>query len=145
MFSIDIDIARAPADVFAYLADVASTPDWYSAVQRVEKVGGASHGRGGRYRFWRQLPGGPADNEVEITEFEPDKVFTLRSVSGPTPFTYRYLLSPAAGGTRLRLEGEITGEGLGGPLALFAPFASRLFERGMRTNLGTLKRLLERG
>jgi hypothetical protein len=43
----------------------------------------------------------------------------------------------------LRLEGEISGEGLGRGFALLAPLAPRLFERGMRANLASLKQLLE--
>ena len=89
------------------------------------------------------MPGGRAVNEVEVTELVPNEVFTLASRSGPTPFTYRYRLAPLAGGTRLRLEGEISGESLGGALSLLAPLAPSLFARGMRTNLRTFKALLE--
>jgi hypothetical protein len=90
-----------------------------------------------------QRPTGPAINDVEVTEFVPNSVFTLASRSGPTPFTYRYRLSPQGKNTQLRLEGEISGEGLGRGFALVAPFAERLFERGMRANLATLKQILE--
>ena len=90
------------------------------------------------------MPGGRAVNEVEVTELVPNEVFTLASRSGPTPFTYRYRLAPlAGGGTRLRLEGEISGEGLGGALSLLAPLGPSLFARGMRTNLRTFKALIE--
>ena len=132
--------------VFDRLARVEDTPQWYSAVQRVEHLSGPPAGLGSRYRFVRQLPSGQAVNEVEITEYERPAVFTLRSRSGPTPFTYRYLLAPnQQGGTRLRLEGDISGEGLSGPLSLFAPLASTLFERGMRSNMELFKRLVEAG
>ena len=144
MFVIAIEINKGPEFVFARLARAEDTPRWYSAVQRVDQVAGSPSGMGARYRFKRELPSGPAVNEVEATEYEPPRVYTLKSRSGPTPFTYRYLLAPnASGGTRLRLEGEISGEGIGGPLSLLAPLASKLFERGMRTNLARFKRLVE--
>jgi uncharacterized protein YndB with AHSA1/START domain len=146
LFVIETAIERNPEVVFARLARVEDTPQWYSAVQRVEHVAGTPPGLGSRYRFTRQLPSGPAVNEVEIAEYELPVVFTIKSRSGPTPFTYRYVLAQnQPGSTRLRLEGEITGEGLGGALALLAPLASTLFERGMRTNIETFKRLVEAG
>lgn len=144
MFVIEIEINRGAELVFSRLARAEDTPLWYSAVQRVEQVAGSPSGAGARYRFMRQLPSGPAVNEVEVTEYERPTVFTLESRSGPTPFTYRYLLAPSAGGgTRLRLEGEISGEGIGGALSLLAPLASTFFERGMRANLASFKRLVE--
>jgi uncharacterized protein YndB with AHSA1/START domain len=145
LFVIETAIERNPELVFTRLARVEDTPQWYSAVQRVEHVAGTPSGLGSRYRFMRQLPSGPVINEVEITEYELPAVFTLQSRSGPTPFTYRYVLAPNQPGTRLRLEGEISGDGLGGPLALLAPLASTLFERGMRANIESFKRLVEAG
>ena len=85
------------------------------------------------------------ENEVEVSELEVNESVTLRSLSGPTPFTYRYRLEPAGAGTRLVLEGEISGEGLAGPAALLAPLAGAFFKRGMAVNLRALKSHLERG
>lgn len=142
-FSIDLTVRRPTDVVFAFLADSRNTPRWYEAVREAELVTPGPVAVGTRYRFVRDLPGGRADNLVEVTELEPDAVVTLASVDGPTPFRYRYTLSPTSGGTHLRLEGAISGEGLGGPAAVLAPFASRLFARGMRSNLAELARLLE--
>jgi uncharacterized protein YndB with AHSA1/START domain len=143
MFTIEIDIDRPPEVVFGYLAQVENTPKWYSAVEKADKLTSAPISTGTYYRLLRRLPTGPAINDVEITEFVPNSVFTLASRSGPTPFTYRYRLSPQGKTTHLRLEGEISGEGLGRGFGLLAPLAPRLFEPVMRANLATLKQLLE--
>jgi uncharacterized protein YndB with AHSA1/START domain len=143
MFTIEIEIGRPPAVVFDYLAQVENTTKWYSAVERADKLTTAPVSTGSCYRLLRQLPTGPAINDVEVTEFVPNSVFTIASRSGPTPFTYRYRLSPQGKNTQLRLDGEISGEGLGRGFGLVAPFAERLFGRGMRANLATLKQLLE--
>lgn len=142
-FSIDMPIRRPTDVVFAFLADSRNTPRWYQAVREADLVTPGPIGVGTRYRFVRDLPGGRAVNLVEVVELEPDAVVTLASVDGPTPFRYRYTLAPTDGRTDLRLDGEISGEGIEGPAALFAPFASRLFARGMRSNLAELARLLE--
>jgi uncharacterized membrane protein len=145
MFEVTTEIARPPSEVFAYLARITDAPQWYSAVESVEPYDADPVQLGTRARFRRQLGGATVENEVEVSAFEPDRQFELSSVSGPTPFVYRYRLDPSGGGTRLRLEGQISGEGLSGPLALFKPFAETFFKRGMATNLKTLKRLIENG
>jgi uncharacterized protein YndB with AHSA1/START domain len=142
-FQLSLDIAASPAAVFDFVADFTSTPRWYSAVQRVERIAGTS-GLGTRYAVHRHLPGGPARNEVEVTAYESGREVAFTSLSGPTPFVYRYVVEPDGDATRLTLEGTISGAGLTGPAALLGPLAERAFKRGMRVNLGVLKELLER-
>ncbi len=142
-FQLTLDVSASPGSVFDFLADFTTMPRWYSAVQRVERISGSA-GLGTRYEVHRQLPGGPARNEVELTTFDPGREVTFTSLAGPTPFEYRYLIEPVDNGTRLTLEGTISGAGLTGPAALLGPMAEGLFKRGMRDNLGVLKTILER-
>lgn len=142
-FELALDIAAQPARVFDFVADFSTVTRWYSAVRRVDRIHGAG-GVGTRYLVYRDLPGGQVENEVEVTSFVTDKEVTFASQRGPTPFVYRYILEPQAGGTRLQLVGSISGAGLPGPAALFAPLAEGLFKRGMRDNLRQLQRIIER-
>lgn len=142
-FQLALDIAASPADVFTFVADFTTMPRWYSAVQRVERTEEAN-GLGARYEVHRQLPGGPVQNEVEVTSYEDGREVTFTSLSGPTPFVYRYLVEPDNDGSRLTLEGTISGAGLPGPAALLGPLAERIFKHGMRDNLAVLKDILER-
>jgi uncharacterized protein YndB with AHSA1/START domain len=142
-FTLELDIAAAPADVFTFVADFATTPRWYSAVQRVERVGGDG-GIGTRYTVHRHLPTGAVTNGVVVTRYEEGREITFTSVDGPTPFTYRYRVHSAPQGTRLQLEGTISTAGLPGPARLLGPVAEQLFKRGMRDNLSALRGMLER-
>jgi hypothetical protein len=92
----------------------------------------------------RHLPGGLARNDVEITTYESGREVTFTSLSGPTPFVYRYLVEPDSDATQLILEGTISGARLTGLAALLGPLAEGVFKRGMRDNLGLLKEILER-
>lgn len=141
-FGIDIDIPSTPRDVFAVLSDVRGMPLWYEAVKDVIALTPGVSGLGARYEIGRTLPGGLVRNEVAVTEYVADQVFTMESLSGPTPFRYRYTLEPSAEATRLRLEGRITGEGLPGPLAHVDALTTQLFKRGMGDNLRKLKQLI---
>ena len=142
-FQLSLDIAASPTTVFDFVAEFTTMPRWYSAVQRVERIGSTS-GVGTRYDVHRHLPGGAARNEVKITSYESGREVTFTSLSGPTPFVYRYLVEPDGDGSRLTLEGSISGAGLSGPAALLGPLAEGVFKRGMRDNLGVLKEILER-
>ena len=142
-FELSVDIAASPGTVFDFVADLTTMPRWYSAVRRVERIGSTS-GLGARYEVQRQLPGGAAHNDVEITGWESGRTVTFTSLSGPTPFVYRYLVEQDGNATRLTLSGTIGGAGLRAPAALLGPLAEGLFKRGMRDNLRVLKTILER-
>ena len=142
-FSIDVNIKRIARDVFAVLSDVQRMPLWYEAVREVVALTPGVPGRGARYEIGRTLPGGAVRNEIEVTEYVTDRLFTLESLTGPTPFRYRYTLEPSAESTRLRLEGRITGEGLPGPLDHVDTLVTQMFKRGMGENLRQLSRLIE--
>lgn len=125
MFEVAMRIEKPPATVFSWLEDIRSIPSWYAAVRAVEPLSPGPAGRHSRYTLRREIAGQEVENTVEVTEFVEGERLTLSSLSGPTPFTYRYRVAPDGTGTRLRLIGTISGVGLVGPLALLRPLASR--------------------
>jgi uncharacterized protein YndB with AHSA1/START domain len=141
-FELSLDVNATPTRVFDFVADFTTMPRWYSAVRRVERVEGTS-GLGTRYEVYRELPGGAARNDVAITSYSEGEEVTFTSLSGPTPFVYRYRVQPLREATRLTLDGTISAAGLPGPAALLGPLAEGLFKRGMRDNLGALAAILE--
>ena len=139
-FETAVSIHRAIDDVFAYISDPLNMPHWYSAVQTVDPLSGGEPRAGSTYLMRRQLPGGAARNELEIVTREAPTRFTIATTSGPTPLTYRYALSPDAGGTLLELHATVE---LPGIAALAGPLAVRAVKRGMDANLAALKAILE--
>ena len=127
---LTIEIARAPADVFAYLTDVSNLPTWQAGVKSATL-------RGGRIEESRSLLGRELHTTLEIVEREEPRVFTLRALDGPVPFTVRHELEPAGGGTRLRVtaEGEVPGFAAG--------LLARRAEKQFRRDFERLKRILE--
>jgi hypothetical protein len=88
----------------------------------------------------RDLPTGRAENELQIEALEPPHELAIRTLSGPTPFRYRYAFSSGEEVTILELEAEVE---LAGPAALLGPVARRAVKRGVEENLATLKGALE--
>ena len=68
----------------------------------------------------------------------PPAAFAIRTVSGPTPFAYRYTLTGEEGATVVALDAEVE-------LGRLGPIAARAVRRGVDANLATLRDALERG
>jgi carbon monoxide dehydrogenase subunit G len=127
---LTIEIARTPEDVFRYLTDVSNLPAWQAGVKSATQ-------RDDRIEESRSLLGKEFDTTLEILESEEPRVFTLRALDGPVPFTVRHELEPAAGGTRLTVtaEGKVPG--------LAAGLLARGAERQFRKDFERLKQILE--
>ncbi len=127
---LTIEIARTPEDVFAYLTDVSNLPAWQAGVKSATQ-------RDGRIEESRSLLGREFDTTLEILEREEPRVFALRALDGPVPFTVRHELEPADGGTRLTVtaEGDVPGFAAG--------LLARGAERQFRKDFERLKQILE--
>lgn len=133
-FETTIEIARARDEVFAYVAAPAHYAEWNSAVESVTPVQGAV----GRYVMTRRLPSGPATNELEMAAVPPGAL-VLRTLSGPTPFLYRYTFEPVGAGTRITLAAEVE---LGAAAGVLGALAARAVRRGVDANFATLRQIL---
>jgi carbon monoxide dehydrogenase subunit G len=127
---LTIEIARKPADVFSYLTDVSNLPAWQGGVKSATL-------RDGRVEESRSLLGRELHTTLEIVEQDEPRVFTLRALDSPVPFTVRHELEPADGGTRLTVTAE------GGVPGFAAGLLARGAEKQFRKDFERLKEILE--
>ncbi len=139
-FETSLRIERPVEDVFDFVSDPQNFPRWNSAVQAVRQTSPGESGVGSTYLMERQLPGGRAENELEITGRERPTEFAMRTTSGPTPLVYRYRFVPESGATVLQLAADVELPGIAGALG---PLAARAVKRGVDANFATLKQILE--
>ena len=139
-FETRVRIERPTAEVFDYVSDPTSFPRWNSAVQSVRQTSAGADGVGATYDMERDLPGGRAENALEVVEVNRPSLFVIRTTTGPTPFTYRYVFTDEGASTVVELAAEVELGGLAGALG---PLASRVVKRGVDSNFGDLKRILE--
>ena len=139
-FNTDVRIERPVEEVFDYVSDPRNFPHWNSAVQAVKPTSGQGE-PGSTYLMERDLPGGRAENELEIVDLERPRALLIRTTSGPTPFVYRYRFDAEDGATQMQLSAAVELSGLAGALS---PVASRVVKRGVDSNFADLKRILER-
>jgi len=137
-FEFAIDVDRPPSEVFAYITDTDRVSEWQSSA--VEARWQGEKAQGTRIREVRKFLGRRMETELEVTEYEPDRRFGLRAVSGPVPYSVTQVLEPRNGGTRLMFVGE--GEP-GGFFKLAEPIVGRVAERQFKSDFETLKDILE--
>jgi len=141
-YELAIEIARPPAEVYAYLADPTHLREWQQDVEEVRDAAGGPLAVGGAFTEVRSFLGKRAESTLEATVAEPGRQLCLRTVSGPVHVTIRHLLEPAGEGTLVRVEADADAGkllGLGGPLLRKAA------ERRARGDFERLKSVLEGG
>lgn len=131
---LSVEIARTPEEVFDYLTDVSNLPAWQSGVHSARR-------EGSRIEESRHLLGRELHTSLEIDEEERPRVFMIRALDSPVPFSVRHTLEPnGSGGTTL----TVVGEGDAGLLPGFAAgIMARRAEKQFRKDFERLKRLLE--
>jgi carbon monoxide dehydrogenase subunit G len=135
---LTVTIARTPGEVFDYLTDVSNLSRWQSGVHAAELEGELE--AGARIRESRHMLGRELRTTLEIEELERPRLFALRALDSPVPFTVRHELAPDAEGTLL----SVVGDGEAGRLPGFAAgIMARRAEKQFRSDFERLKRLLE--
>jgi carbon monoxide dehydrogenase subunit G len=128
-----VQIERTPEEVYAYLTDVSNLPEWQSGVHAARREGTKIHES--RHMLGREL-----HTTLEVEQEESPRLFVLRALDSPVPFTVRHELQPSGGGTKL----TVVGEGDAGLLPGFAAgIMARRAEKQFRKDFERLKRLLE--
>jgi carbon monoxide dehydrogenase subunit G len=140
-FELSVEIDRSVHEVWQYLTEPEHVPEWQSSATSSHKISPGPMGVGARLRDERRFLGRRATSEVEVTEFEPERLFTLHGLSGPVRFTVRHRLSENQGGTRLDVEAEADpGHGLG---RFVRPMIERAAEHELKGDFARLKEILE--
>ncbi len=140
--SVDID---APAErVWAVVQeDATNAPRWSTNVARIEKLDKDPPGKGTRYRYHLELPGGLKETlEVEQTVYTKPKRCAGRFTRGPLKGTWSYTYSEKAGATHVVYEMDYE---LGGLLRFAGGLLAGQYAEGIRSNLTRLKKYVESG
>lgn len=134
-----VDIAKPPAEVFAFLADGTTGPQWRSGVLDVAHKSGEGQGavytQGVKVPFGRRIPA-----DYEITAYEPDQRIGFRVIAGPVRPEGTYHLEANETGTRLTFTLRCAPTGLA---KLMTPAVAKTM-RSEVAQLEQLRAVLER-
>jgi uncharacterized membrane protein len=141
-----VEINRAVEEVFSYTSNPENFPQWAATVREVRQDtpgGGPLNREGERFTAMQQALGRRFEAPFEVIDYETNRRYAHRSREGhPVPVTMYFTYEPVSSkGTRFtpRIEAEP-----GGFFELVGPVIEGVIRRQMRTNLETLKELLER-
>ena len=138
-----IVIERPKAEVFAYMQDPTKTTQYNSNLKEFSKTSEGQVGKGTQYRGVAKVAGRKIEWTSEITEWEENKHWHVRSIQSPVDFEIDVTVRDLEGNTHLVFHQESGSffEGFRGRLA--DPLVTRMYARDVRSNLAKLKELLE--
>jgi uncharacterized membrane protein len=136
----EITVNRPAAEVFAYLTNIETLPEWQASVVAAHKQGAGPVAAGTRFVESRRWLGHSVESTIEVTEHKPAECFALRVVSGPVSFRVTHTLEERDGATRVRIQGEGEPHGLA---RMAGGLMARRARQEFETDFGRFKSLLE--
>jgi carbon monoxide dehydrogenase subunit G len=140
-FSNQLSIRRDLEDVFAFVADFSQVPTWNYAIRSTQQVTPGPVALGSTFRQVRTIPA-VAEEEFEVTAWEPDRRVAITGDFGPFSGTLTYQVEPAPAGTLLTNDVELSPRGV---LGVVGRIAGPRVKAAIAQNLEVLRSGLESG
>jgi carbon monoxide dehydrogenase subunit G len=138
----EVDIARAGAEVFDYLAEVENNTEWLSGMRSCRWTSQQPIRVGSTYAQVSQFLGREIRTSFEVTAYEPGHMVTIESRHGSSfPITVTRRVD-ATGAGRCHVTETVDGDA-SGFYSIAAPVLRRVVQRTIRRDYVNLKRLLE--
>jgi len=135
-----ISIARPPAEVFSYVADIRNDPSWHTAVFEVRSSTDVV-GMGTVFNVKVKPSMGVSEGTMTVARFEPGRLIEFHGLMGKMAPTVTNICEPESDGTLVTRRVELE---LPGIMRVMAPLAKSKIAKANDGFLGNLKRLLER-
>jgi uncharacterized protein YndB with AHSA1/START domain len=137
-------IERSVDDVFAFVTDPATTPQWQANLVRSEIVTPGPMGAGMQVLEVRRLGKSEQQALWEVTEYEPPlkRAYAYPKGFGPIKQKGVTIFEAKDGGTLLHFTAWVKASF---PLSLLLPFLTRLMRRQNDRSFAALKQVLEHG
>ena len=140
---LTITFDRPVADVYRVLTTPELTPSWSAnAIEEHVTTPGPVGVGSLRRATVRRFGGGTTENEIEITELEPERRVAVRSIESLMPFTSSWRFTPDDAGTRVDWRWDFAPYGW---LRPFDGLLALMFERAFRRDLERLKSMMDSG
>ena len=139
-FSADVKVNRPVEKVFAWLTNAENQGKFDKSSLKMEALTPGPWRAGTQFRELRDVGGRKTEVLSEIAELIPNRIFVVRSKTGPSWLgTWRF--EPEAEGTRLRWTGQLTMKGFA---RLFEPLIGRQMNSQISRQFAQLPQLIER-
>ena len=136
-FSATETIGRPKAEVWGAATDWARAPQWMKGIEELRPLQEGPVGEGTRLGFRAR----GSERETTIVGWDPGRRLALRSRQGGVTADYVYRFEDCPGGTRVTLDAECRGEGLG--WRLVTPLIGLLMAHADGGQPRALKKMIE--
>lgn len=138
----DVDIARSPGEVFAYVTDPAQFGEWQAGVVSGHNEGDGPAAVGTKCLMTRRVGGLVRTFTSVITEIDPPRTWAIRGLDGPIRADVNVRVEPREDGAQshVTISLDFTGHGVGKALLPIVVWQS---QREAPQSCQKLKRRLE--
>jgi uncharacterized protein YndB with AHSA1/START domain len=135
----NISIARPPAEVFSYIADVRNDPSWHTDVLEVRSSTDLV-GIGTVFDVKVKPSMGVSEGSMTVSRFEPGRLIEFQGRMGKMAPTVTNICEPEARGTRVTRRVDLEPPGI---MRMMIPLVKRMIAKSNDEFLANLKQLLE--
>ena len=139
-FDLNIDIYRPLTQVFAFVTTPENDFHWQYGTLMSAKISGGEMGVGTLIRVIGHSMGRRVESTYEVTEFDANKSYGFKSLSGLMDLCTLYTFEIIKGSTRISHSTQIS---LGEPLKSNPTTVEKSVKKEYRENLALLKDVLE--
>ena len=137
---MSVVINRPVAGVFAFVTEPANHKKWQEGVIESRRLSSGPMGVGSQMAFVRKFLGRKVETKVEVTGYEPNKMFSAKTISGPLKFEMSQTYEPNGDGTEFSLGAQ--GEA-GGFFKLAEGMVQKQMQSQLEGDLQRIKKMLE--
>jgi len=137
---VSVVIKRPVEEVFSFVNDPANETLWSSGQVESSQISEGPVGVGTIGREVYRILGKRFEYTYEITEYEPNRRRSCKSISGPFPWQGKYTFESVKGGTKVTMVSEYQ---IGGFFKLAEPIVIRMVKRQFEAEFKNLKDLME--
>ncbi|QED49799.1 SRPBCC family protein [Cytobacillus dafuensis] len=142
-FRSSVIIHKPVKAVFDYITSMENTSEIMPNVVKMEKLTEGPIGKGTKFKETRSVRGNTVNADIEMVEYEQDKLFKTRSDSNGLIVEYTYIFHEIEEGTQVELDASVKTSGL--RMKLTKHFIVKMIKREDGFQLEYLKEMLEDG
>ncbi|QAS53130.1 SRPBCC family protein [Halobacillus litoralis] len=136
-----VTIKKPLGEVFEKATDFTNSPEIMDTVTDVEILTEGPVREGYKFKETRLIRGRKASSVIEVTKFEENKKYAVRSAQHGIDLRYHYSFIETSEGTRVDFKGELYTEGLRNKL--MKPLIKKIIKKEDQDHLEHMKKFIE--
>jgi uncharacterized protein YndB with AHSA1/START domain len=138
--SFDITINQPVEKVFDYLTNPINHKTWQAGILDAKVTPDGPIAVGSIYHYTTQVMGRKMETQLQVSAFEPNKTWSVKTINVPTSVETSYTFEPVGNATKLTLSMNMTG---GFPAAAEGIMKNQL-QKTLADQGNNIKKILEK-